>query len=350
MALPNKTKKWEEMNKVFDFASPTRVDLSGGTLDLWPLYNFTGGAVTINFSISVLTRCRLELLPSAQVIVESKDIGVFEKFESVSALLKANNPKLKLYQALASQFVMPSGFHVTTSSESPVGGGLGGSSSLMISMLKSFSEASGQLFTDRHAMVLMAHNLESTLIGTPTGTQDYFPAINSGLHIIEYSASGFKHTRSSSTVMQSLVDHCVLVYTGAPHHSGLNNFEVLKRAVEKDEKTLRALRDLKQISDRMRVALSGSGDLSLIPQLFIQEYSARLELAPTFSSPEIEELRQTALQAGGSAVKICGAGGGGSVLLWVEKKHKENLQSAVLKKGFQILPLQKAQETAYRDI
>ena len=45
--------------------APCRADLAGGTIDLWPLYLFHPGAMTLNFALSLLTTCRIEPLPGA---------------------------------------------------------------------------------------------------------------------------------------------------------------------------------------------------------------------------------------------------------------------------------------------
>jgi galactokinase/mevalonate kinase-like predicted kinase len=41
-------------------SAPTRIDLAGGTIDIWPLYLFHPGALTINAAISVRARARVE--------------------------------------------------------------------------------------------------------------------------------------------------------------------------------------------------------------------------------------------------------------------------------------------------
>ena len=39
--------------------APCRADLAGGTMDLWPLYLFHPGALTLNFAVNILTSCRI---------------------------------------------------------------------------------------------------------------------------------------------------------------------------------------------------------------------------------------------------------------------------------------------------
>ena len=40
--------------------APCRVDLAGSTLDIWPLYLYHPGAVTLNFAVDRWTRCVIE--------------------------------------------------------------------------------------------------------------------------------------------------------------------------------------------------------------------------------------------------------------------------------------------------
>ena len=45
--------------KIFSKA-PCRVDLAGGTLDIWPLYLYHANAVTLNFAVDRYASCTLE--------------------------------------------------------------------------------------------------------------------------------------------------------------------------------------------------------------------------------------------------------------------------------------------------
>ena len=56
--------------------SPTRVDLAGGTLDLWPIYTFLGDAYTVNVAVSIYTHCVLRPQDSSKIRLEIKDLNV----------------------------------------------------------------------------------------------------------------------------------------------------------------------------------------------------------------------------------------------------------------------------------
>lgn len=316
--------------------SPTRVDLAGGTLDMWPLYNFVGGASTINLAISVFTYAEIEDLPGTEIQIESVDINAKLKYRNLEEALQSAEPQLALYKPVLSFFRPNKGFRLKTRSESPVGGGLGGSSSLTISILKAFAAWTGQKFKSADEMVLIAHNLEAKLLCTPTGTQDYYPAVDGGLNIIDFTERGIQ-SQSMSFQNTPFESQMSLVYTGKAHHSGLNNFEVLQGAVKKDQTTLSALKDIKQIADQMRKTCMDR-QWSELPVLFSEEYKARIRLCASFSSPEISNMHQIALRHGADAVKICGAGGGGCVFVWSPTERKAGVESALKQAGFQVLP------------
>ena len=76
--------------------APCRVDLAGGTLDIWPLYLFHKDAVTVNFAVDRYTRCTLETREDSEIHVSSSDLNAKDKFESLEAARSAKKPKLSL--------------------------------------------------------------------------------------------------------------------------------------------------------------------------------------------------------------------------------------------------------------
>jgi D-glycero-alpha-D-manno-heptose-7-phosphate kinase len=327
-------------NKSIKCTSPTRVDLAGGTLDMWPLYNFVGEAVTLNVAIDIWTTAEITENESDEVLISSPDLNKNWKFADYEDFKKSKDPALSFYKIIFNQFEhrlkeIRKGFSIVTTSQSPIGGGLGGSSSLTISILKALHGFLDLETPSTHDLVHLAHNIEAEMLRTPTGTQDYYPAVTGGLSFLEYGAREIKH-EVLSTEGTPLEDHFLLVYTGKSHHSGLNNFEVLKSAVQGDVKVLAALKRIKDIADQLKAAILQKS-WNLIPDLFQQEFAARIQLTPAFTSPEIEKLAEICLAAGALAVKICGAGGGGCVLVWVPPSQREKVVVACQKEKFQCL-------------
>ena len=58
---------------IIESSAPTRCDLAGGTIDIWPLYLFHAGASTVNFALSLRARVRIETRSDWRIILESRD-------------------------------------------------------------------------------------------------------------------------------------------------------------------------------------------------------------------------------------------------------------------------------------
>lgn len=329
------------------FSSPTRIDFAGGTLDCWPLYNLTGGARVTNLSVGIWTHVDVDEIPGNGFEIHIQDLKYQKAFPNLSDLLNCHDSQIDLLKEVLRYFEPTGGIRVSTKSESPIGGGLGGSSSLCVSLIKAFLYRSGRVL-EPEQVVTIAHNLEARLLKKPTGTQDYFPALVSGLNVIHYTAEG-PRLETLAVNADFLSKHLTLIYTGQPHHSGLNNWQVIKAAMEGDAKTIEALHLIREIGDEM-ADVCRSENWSLLADLFRREFAARVMLSPGFSSERIENLKKMALENGADAIKICGAGGGGCVFLWSPPQNKQGVEKICHEKGFQVLDVKPVFETPKNQI
>jgi D-glycero-alpha-D-manno-heptose-7-phosphate kinase len=322
--------------------SPTRVDLAGGTLDCWPLYLFLNEPVTINVAIDIFTYADLKELPGREVELHSADLNAHKTYADLSFALADQDPAFDLVRAHLRFWKPKKGFSLSTRSESPVGGGLGGSSSLCISLLKAFSAWTNTKL-EPSEMVRIASHLEAQILLKPTGTQDYFPPIFGGLNFITYGVRGPQV--EVKPIDRSLFDdRFLLVYTGRSHHSGINNWQVIKSWLDADQRTRNVLSKLAEVSAAMKDALI-TGRHSDLPAIFAREYEARTEISAGFSSPEIKRLNELASRVGANA-KICGAGGGGCVLIWCQDRQVNKARDLIAKEGFQVLPTRPWEDTS----
>ena len=111
--------------------APTRIDLAGGTLDIWPLYLFHPGAVTVNAAIDRRAYCRVETGHEG-VRIESKDTLKKAEGKDVSEVLGGGALSLVAYVLRA--LGVETGVKVVTHSRVPTGSGLGGSSALSVTI------------------------------------------------------------------------------------------------------------------------------------------------------------------------------------------------------------------------
>ena len=88
--------------------APCRADLAGATIDMWPLYLFHPGSVTVNFAVSIMTTCRITPLAGKAIQLMSLDTGREERFADLEALCRARKYAPPAGRA-AAQFFQPEG-------------------------------------------------------------------------------------------------------------------------------------------------------------------------------------------------------------------------------------------------
>jgi len=309
------------MTLMIETQAPTRVDLAGGTIDIWPLYLFHDRPVTVNFAIDVLTRCRVIPREDGRIRLRSADTGETAEFDRVEDL--RDTPTLRLLARLIHFFRPECGLEMETASAAPPGSGLAGSSALNIAICAALNRLTGRGL-DPDAIIRIARNVEAQVIDVPTGEQDYYPAAFGGLQALHFSPAGV--IREDLAVdLDRLARRLVLVYSGRQRNSGINNWEVMKRHIDGDASVFRAFEGIIAAANRALEALR-RGAFDEIEDALREEWSHRRELSRGITTPEIDEIVSRASSFGARAAKVCGAGGGGCVILSVPEGRREEIQ------------------------
>ncbi|MDQ6678219.1 MAG: GHMP kinase [Acidobacteriota bacterium] len=314
--------------------APCRVDMAGGTLDIWPLYLFHHNAVTVNFAIDRYTSCTLETREDSQIILRSRDLNREERFPSLEALVSAKRYRLPLLAWVVRHFAPQTGIELSTDSEAPAGAGISGSSALIIAV----ASALNRLTKAGHSLEKLreiAQNIEAQIIRVPTGSQDYYPAMYGGVSALELSPAGITR-REIPLPPEELNSRFLLAYTGVPRNSGINNWEVMKAHIDRDRAVHRNFTRISAIANGMRTALE-SANWDDAGRLLREEWSLRRKNAPGISTPLIDRLIQVTRRAGAEGAKVCGAGGGGCVFFLVDCGAKASVAAAIAKEGATVL-------------
>jgi D-glycero-alpha-D-manno-heptose-7-phosphate kinase len=319
--------------------APCRVDLAGGTLDIWPLYLYHANAVTVNFAVDRYTSCALTTRPDSRIVLRSRDLGGEEVFLSLEALQSAKRYKLPLPAHVVSFFAPETGIELSTDSEAPAGAGISGSSALIISVAAALNRLTGAGYS-LEKLREIAQNIEARIIRVPTGSQDYYPAMYGGVSAIELSPAGIAR-KEIPVDPQELNERIVLAYTGVPRNSGINNWEVTKAHIDGDRAVWRNFDRIAAIAHAMRAALERA-DWAEAGRLLRLEWINRRRNAPGISTPLIDRLIASTRRAGATGAKVCGAGGGGCVIFLVERGSKPAVSAIIEREGATVLPVRVA--------
>lgn len=314
--------------------APCRVDLAGGTLDIWPLYLYHANAATVNFAIDRYASCELETRDNAHIVLRSKDLAGEERFDSLEALNAARNYKLPLLAYLVRYFGPKTGFDLRTDSETPAGAGIAGSSTLIIAIANALNRLTGAGYKLEQLREI-SQNVEAQIIRVPTGCQDYYPAMYGGVSALELTPAGIVR-KAIPVDLEDFNERIVLAYTGVPRHSGINNWEVTKAYIDGDRKVHRNFDRIAAIAHAMRGALEKS-DWKEVGRLLREEWSHRRKNSPAISTPLIDRLVQVTRRAGATGGKVCGAGGGGCAFFLAERGAKQKVEDAIEREGATVL-------------
>lgn len=312
-------------------SAPTRIDLAGGTLDIWPLYLFHERAQTVNAAISLRAHAEITTRADGRIRLESVDTSKAVEVARWQDL--ANVQDLPLLGRLA-YFFRAESLTLRTRGESPAGAGIAGSSALNVAVCGALAEWAG-LTIDGEKLLTIAMNVEAQVINVPTGLQDYRPAYYGGVAAIELLPDAI--TRTVIAVdPDDLQRRIVLAYTGAPHFSGTNNWEIMKRHIDGDRHVFDCFERIAEAAVGVRDALTrGSWD-GVAMQINL-EWDARKKLAPGVTTPMIETLIANARAAGARAAKVCGAGGGGCLFCLADPRDVPGVRNALTSGGARIL-------------
>lgn len=317
--------------------APARIDLAGGTLDIWPLYLFHPGALTVNCAITRYASCVIETAPrgSRGVTLASLDTRRRESFASFAHLERSARYRLPLLARLVRVFHPRGGFTLSTNSEVPAGAGLGGSSAMAVAICAALDRLTGAALGPRK-WIHIGRDVEAIVIGVPTGTQDHYPPAFGGVSAIHLEPGG-EHRELLGCNLGELERRLVLCYTGKPRHSAINNWEVFSRHICHDRRVWGNLEAIAGIARQVRTALLRNS-WDEVGRLVREEWTFRRRSLPAMSTPAIDRIISGALRRGALGGKVCGAGGGGCVALVIDPPARVAIESMIEDAGGTVLP------------
>ena len=309
-------------------------------MDIWPLYLYHPGALALNFAVDRYASCTVETRRDARIVLHSRDLGLKETFPCLAALSAAPQFRLPMPARVVRYFAPPTGLTITTHSEAPAGAGISGSSALMIALTSALSRLAGNGRAPLERVREIAQNLETQVIRVPTGCQDYYPALYGGVNAIELTEGGIRR-HPVAVDFEEMNERVVLAYTGAPRHSGVNNWQVMKAHLDGDRGVHRNFDRIVAVAAAMRQAVERA-DWNETGRLLREEWAHRRRNAPGITTPLIDRLVDTARKAGAAGAKVCGAGGGGCVFFLVERGARARVSAVIEREGGRVLPVRVA--------
>lgn len=289
--------------------APLRIDLAGGTLDIWPVYLQLERPVTVNVAI--------------------------DRYAEVELHRDARRPSSTLVGRILRELAAP-GTSAHTDVACPRGSGLGGSSALAVALVTGILREQGERPSFARTLALV-RDLEAQDIRTPTGEQDYVAALRGGLNVIRFAPGGPGIAPLDPAIAERLLARTVLFYTGEPHFSGINNWKVFRGVFDGAGAVRRQLQGIADLANDVAAALAADA-LEETARLVTREWKLRKALAPGITTPAIERAFAVARREGALGGKVCGAGGGGCAFVIAPEGGAARIAARLAGEGYLVLP------------
>jgi D-glycero-alpha-D-manno-heptose-7-phosphate kinase len=254
--------------------SPVRIDFAGGTTDISPFKDKYGGCV-LNATINRYV--------VGELVVDDKKT------------------------------------HLEYTGNIPTSSGLGTSGVMNLVWLGLISQRKDN-FDSNYKMKLAetVYGMEQAM-GLVGGKQDQYAGAMGGINFMEFNKDKVKVERLnlSKEFIKELESKLVLVYTGKPHFSGNTNGAMMDNLI-KGKNNSNLLR-IKKIAIEMKKALLKE-DLNKFAELLNEETKERKKLHKSIIPENVQEMINIGMENGAVAAKVCGSGGGGSILFLGDKQ------------------------------
>lgn len=327
------------MNQVagtVEAVAPLRVSFVGGGTDFPHWYDEHGGAV-LSATIDHFVRVWVTPRADRKVSIRSLDLGSLVEYHLDDG--PGDEGALDLATAAIARLEPGTGVDVRISSEAPPGSGLGGSSALVTAAVAALAMLSGRPM-NRAELAELSYTIEREDLGISGGRQDQYASAFGGVNLLEFDEIGVQvhPVPVTGDVLAELETNLLLCYTGFVRR----NVGLIDRQIELHrqgrEETHLGLKRLQVMAYDMRDALV-DGRVVELGAMLGDAFQAKKLMNPHIAEhTPIDAMLQAASKAGASGGKICGAGGGGYLLIACPKGSRTAVRTELERLGGQIAP------------
>ena len=323
---------------IYRSKAPLRIGLAGGGTDVSPYSDQYGGAI-LNATISLYANATIEPLTGNKIVFEAIDRNEKEQYDWEKEI--PVDGKLDLLKGVYNRIqrdynIGNQGFRLSTFVDAPAGSGLGTSSTLVVAIIGAFAEML-HLPLGEYDMAHYAYEIERNDLGLAGGRQDQYAATFGGVNFMEFFADDKVIVNPLPVKPQHLFElenNLLLYYTASTRESAGIIEKQSKNVIEKKEKPIEAMHQLKQQAQMMKEALL-TGKLNTIGEILDFGFQQKRKMAEGISNPLLEDIYETAKKAGATGGKISGAGGGGFMIFYCPGNAKYTVMQRLEKFGGQ---------------
>ena len=294
--------------------TPFRISFFGGGTDYPVWYKEHRGAVLAT-SIDKYCYINLRHLPP---FFDYNYRFVYSKSEHVQDISEIQHPSIRETLRFMDS---DKGLEIHHDADLPARSGLGSSSSFTVGLLNAMYAMKGKMVTKRQ-LALDAIHIEQDLINENVGSQDQTSAAFGGFNKIEFGGEQEIQVQPitiGAKKSQDLQDHLMLFFTSFSRIASEIAGEQIKKTPNKTAE-LNRMREM--VDEAIGILNSSDSDITDFGRLLHASWMIKRSLTDKISTSQIDQIYETAMQAGALGGKLLGAGGGGFILFFVEPEFQ----------------------------
>ena len=297
--------------------TPFRISFAGGGTDLRVFYSQEPGKVissSINKYIYVVIKRQIG-------IVEYKYRINWSKVEFTNKLEDIEHPIVR--EALIF-FNIDFPIEITTFSDIPGQTGLGSSSAFAVGLVHALHALKGKMVT-KHTIATEAAHLEVDVLGRAMGKQDHFASAYGNLNVFTFTSDevvSVEPVLYDAETKKHIQSNLMLFYLKSKRDAS----KILESQQRETQNKLNELRSIKNLVDPLREIFSTGVNVNNFGKILDKGWKIKSQLTDDISSKAIDSYYKKAKKYGAIGGKLLGAGGGGFLLLYVEKKNQKTIR------------------------
>jgi len=302
--------------------TPFRISFFGGGTD-YPIYYKESGGAVLSTTINKYCYVTCRYLPP---FFEHNFRIRYSKKEETKTVEEIVHPSVR---ECLKYMEITKGVEIVHTGDIPAMSGIGSSSSFTVGLLNALYALKGKLVTKR-SLAFEAIHVEQNMIREPVGSQDQTAAAFGGLNLIEFGGKKdgiFVQPIPISAEKLEYLQSCILLYfTGFPRYAS----EIAKEQISQTPHKSKELRLMKEMVYEAINILNGRVErYHEFGKMLHESWTLKKGLTKYVSNPHIDNIYETAIRAGAIGGKLCGAGAGGFIILFVQPENRSNVKNAL---------------------
>jgi D-glycero-alpha-D-manno-heptose-7-phosphate kinase len=298
--------------------TPLRVSFAGGGTDLSDFYERDYGAV---LSTAIDQYIYVTVKRHGDIFDEKVRLN-YSKSESVGSVDAVKN---NIARACLHFLQIEPPIYISTVGDLPASTGLGGSSSFAVGLLNALHAFRGERVSAGQLAEEACH-IEIEVLKEPIGKQDQYAAAFGGLNFLRFNPGGgvtVEPVRIKNGGLLDLFSNIMIFWTGHQRDAS----QVLGEQKANTVSKFKHLMQMREHAHRLHALVSnGHFSIESFGRVLDETWQLKRQLAHTITNENIDEWYELAMRAGAYGGKICGAGGGGFLLILAKPENQESVR------------------------